>query len=448
MDNNGQLYIANTQATGSLNARNFNINGGVLGLTHLPEHLQHHAGGAGQPPARPSVLHRPDRTAVRQLHFLRHHGGQHRQSHAAGHHPDQRPDRHRCGPGHQNIDLCPRPFRSCLNRPPKALPSPRRWRWAPPDGNQTLTLTLMPRSTGANNADGTAGLNLSGAALQLFPNTAAALANDPELGAAIASSLTVYNNTNGISQRHQHRRLAGKAQQIFSQFAPDVSGGARQVAIMITDQATGPVAARQRLLRSYGNRHGEMTLWGEEFAGMINNKGRFDGEGDLTTYKDHGFGFSLGMDAGSARGGWYGGALTFYSSDVIETLPRQSKTNLQWYMLTGYTDWRGKHVFFDTKLDVGYGNLDGKRSLHHRRPGPHRRGQARRPAGRPGRHHRACSSIMAAFDVIPHISLDGMTHARGGLYRGRRRRRLGSAGRALLRQFAAHLPGRGRQEQL
>ena len=67
-----------------------------------------------------------------------------------------------------------------------------------------------------------------------------------------------------------------------------------------------------------------MTLWGEEFAGMINNKGRYDGEGDLTNYKDHGFGFSLGMDAGSARDGWYGGALTFYSSDVIETLPRQS----------------------------------------------------------------------------------------------------------------------------
>src|SRR5476649_425955 len=29
--------------------------------------------------------------------------------------------------------------------------------------------------------------------------------------------------------------------------------------------------------------------------------------------------------------GWYGGALTFYSSDVIKTLQRQSKTNLQWY---------------------------------------------------------------------------------------------------------------------
>ena len=48
-----------------------------------------------------------------------------------------------------------------------------------------------------------------------------------------------------------------------------------------------------------------------EFVGNINNKGRNDANGTLTNYKDHGFGFSLGMDAGSARGGWYGGALSY-----------------------------------------------------------------------------------------------------------------------------------------
>ena len=79
---------------------------------------------------------------------------------------------------------------------------------------------------------------------------------------------------------------------------PDVSGGTRQVAIMITDQETGPVAARQRLLRSYADQPGEMTLWSEEFVGNINNKGRDDADGTLTNYKDHGFGFSLGMDVG------------------------------------------------------------------------------------------------------------------------------------------------------
>ena len=177
---------------------------------------------------------------------------------------------------------------------------------------------------------------------------------------------------------------------------------------MITDQATGPVAARQRLLRSYGNTDGEMTLWGEEFAGMINNKGRFDAEGDLTAYKDHGFGFSLGMDAGSPRGGWYGGALTFYSGDVIETSPRQSKTNTEWYMLTGYTDWRGQHIFLDTKLDVGYGTLDGKRDIA---VGNQFRIAEGKRAALLGSLGGTTGMFLnyGGFSIMPHLSLDGMT---------------------------------------
>ena len=42
-----------------------------------------------------------------------------------------------------------------------------------------LLLTLLPRSTGATNADGTPGLNLTGDAKAVFPFAAAALANDP-----------------------------------------------------------------------------------------------------------------------------------------------------------------------------------------------------------------------------------------------------------------------------
>ena len=54
---------------------------------------------------------------------------------------------------------------------------------------------------------------------------------------------------------------------------------------------------------------------------------------------------------GSPRNGWYGGAFTFYTGDVTQQLPRATRTNTQWYMLTGYTDWRGKHVFLDTQLE-------------------------------------------------------------------------------------------------
>jgi hypothetical protein len=406
VDNNGQLFIANTQATGSLNASTFDIKGGTLGLTITQNSSS----------ITPVVLASQEATISSAASIGLQFGSfiSSGTTAASAAHPTAQtitlisaPTVTDAGLINQNINLSQAiPFLFESPTESSAVPTPLALGTS--GSNQTLTITLLPRSTGATNADGTAGLNLSGAALSLFPRTAAALANDSDLGTAIASSLTVYNNSNGVSSGINIAASQAKAQQIFSQFAPDVSGGSRQVAIMITDQATGPVAARQRLLRSYGNVDGEMTLWGEEFAGMINNKGRFDAEGDLTNYKDHGFGFSLGMDAGSSRGGWYGGALTFYSSDIIETLPRQSKTNLEWYMLTGYTDWHGGHVFLDTKLDVAYGSLDGKRTLaignQFRVAEGKRAGLLGALGGTAG-----LSLNYGGFQIIPHIALDGMT---------------------------------------
>ena len=189
---------------------------------------------------------------------------------------------------------------------------------------------------------------------------------------------------------------------------PDVSGGTRQVAILITDQETGPVAARQRLLRSYSDQPGELTLWSEEFVGNINNKGRNDADGTLTNYKDHGFGFSLGMDVGSPRGGWYGGALSFYSGDVSETLPRNSITHEDWYMLTGYSDWRGKHVFLDTTGSLGYGTFTGNRSLD---VGDQNRDAIGKRAGLLGSLGATGGVFLkyGGLDILPHVALDGLT---------------------------------------
>lgn len=101
-------------------------------------------------------------------------------------------------------------------------------------GHTDLILTLLPRSTGATNADGTPGLNLSGDSKAVFPFAAAALANDPELGAAIGSNMTVYK-TNGVpSSGINIAASQQKAQQIFSQMTPDVSGGTRQVPLIFS----------------------------------------------------------------------------------------------------------------------------------------------------------------------------------------------------------------------
>ncbi|HVV27816.1 MAG TPA: autotransporter outer membrane beta-barrel domain-containing protein [Rhizomicrobium sp.] len=275
-------------------------------------------------------------------------------------------------------------------------------------GEETLLLHLLPRSVNATNADGSPGLNLSGEAKQQFPFITAALATDPELGSAIAASLTVYNNPGVASSGINVTASQQQAQQKFSQFAPDVSGGTREIAILLTDQATGPVAARQRLLRSYADQTGDTTLWGQEFTGHINNRGRMAADGTTVSYKDHGFGFSLGMDGGSARNGWYGGAFTFYSGDVAQLLPRATKTQTEWYMLTGYTEWKGKHVFLDTHLSAAYGNFTEDRSIQV--GSVSRDATSRRPGlmGAVG----ANTGVMLKWSGIefdPHISMDAMT---------------------------------------
>jgi hypothetical protein len=272
----------------------------------------------------------------------------------------------------------------------------------------SLTLTLQPRSIGALNADGSPGLALTGDAAAQFPFAVKALGSDSELGAAIASNLTVYNTPGVPSSKINVAASQQAAQRTFAQFAPDVSGGAREVAIMITDQATGPVAARQRLLRSYGDQPGDMTLWGEEFAGHINNKGTVASNGTLTSYKDHGFGFVMGADSGSARNGWYGGAFTFYTGDVSQLLPRATKTDTQWYMLSGYTDWHGKHVFFDTTASVAYGDFRSDRNMT---VGTLVRDAiGKRPAlmGALGANAGVMLNL-GGFHIDPHLSLDGLT---------------------------------------
>ena len=205
-------------------------------------------------------------------------------------------------------------------------------------GTDELALIVEPKTASQ--------LGLTGYAVQMLPLANQALVNDDPLGAAMVAGI--------VDQK--------SAQQAYDQYAPDVTGGARAIAMSLTDQATGPVASRQRILRMYGKASGEITLWGQEFAEFIKDPG--DVDTGQTGFKDHGFGFVLGMDGGDPKSGWYGGAFTFYSGDIVEALPRDSHTNTLWYMLSGYTDWRGRGLFLDTKLDVGYVSLKSKRFLN------------------------------------------------------------------------------------
>ncbi|MBV9989777.1 MAG: autotransporter outer membrane beta-barrel domain-containing protein [Alphaproteobacteria bacterium] len=260
-----------------------------------------------------------------------------------------------------------------------------------------LTLEITPKDASQ--------LGLTGYAAQILPFANQALANDDVLGAAFVA---------GISDQKT-------AQIAYNEMAPDVTGGARAIAIALTDQSSGPVAARQRVLRMYGKETGEVTLWGEEFAEFVQDPGnRSTGQ---TGFKDHGFGFVLGMDGGDPKAGWYGGAFSFYTGDIVEPLPRNSHTNTLWYMLTGYTDWRGKGLFLDTKADIGYMTLKSKRFINLTLPNATTGGtvpfvdeaDGKRP-GIVGALGMTTGAILAygSTTITPQLSIDGMTMRQEG----------------------------------
>jgi hypothetical protein len=269
------------------------------------------------------------------------------------------------------------------------------------NGQDILQLSVVPKTVTQ--------LGLTGYGAALFSTANIAVATDSALGAAMIA---------GINSKDQ-------AQSAYDAFAPDVSGGARQIAISLTDQASGVVAARQRSLRLFGKQPGDLTLWGNEFGEYISTKGGnvtqdFTGATSALEpgFKDHGFGFSLGLDEGSPNNGWYGAAFSFYTGDISEGGDRDSKTSTLWYMLSGYTDWRGKGLFLDTQVTLGYGNFKGKRFLDLTIPITgsttgttfSREADSKR-AGLVASIGGTLGAIMkyGATTVIPQLSLDGMS---------------------------------------
>jgi hypothetical protein len=276
-------------------------------------------------------------------------------------------------------------------------------------GSDLLQLRIAPKTVDE--------LGLTGYGRQVFPFANAALANDNELGAAMVT---------GINSKKD-------AQKAYDAFAPNASGGERAIAISLTDQATGVVAARLRELRLFAKESGDLTLWGHEFAEELSNKGQtkgtVDGPETLNGYKDHGFGFSLGLDGGSPEGGWYGGAFTFYTGDVQEGGDRVSRLNSLWYLLTGYSEWRGRGLFFESQVNVGYASFKGKRFISLDIPGtpatattaaiPSSTFTREADSNRPGLVGSMGATAGAELNygstkIIPQISLDGMTFREEG----------------------------------
>lgn len=265
----------------------------------------------------------------------------------------------------------------------------------------------------------TSELGLTGYAKQMFSYINTALDVDPDLGAAMVNDIgdgcgTITDGacTGSITLAEAY----SQAQKAFNAFAPNMTGASRQVAISLTDQATGVVGARQRALRDAAkDGSGDLTLWGQFFGSNIKADGQgevgADGSYAKNGYKEKGYGFALGVDEGSPRFGWYGGAITVYNSSVRE-VGRDSHDNELWVLLSGYSTWRGKHLFFDSKIDAGYGRIRGKRfiSLSDTDGNTYDRESDSKHAAEllSGGFTTGAVFDYAGFTITPQFSLDGM----------------------------------------
>lgn len=255
----------------------------------------------------------------------------------------------------------------------------------PNPGNSDLVLELTPKSAET--------LGLTGYALKMFPYANEALSADNILGAALL---------NEVSNAQQ-------AQAAYADFAPNVSGATRALAISLTDEATNVVAARQRVLREYADQDGDLTLWTQQFVQRLNQDNTLAGTG----YTDSGFGFVVGADEGDPLDGRYGGAFTFFSGGEDAKAPVLQKTDSEWYMLTGYTDWHGRAFFLDTQATVGYARLNGSRTID--LEGFSRTANDTRPA----EYMAGGATAGVQYDVygavmMPQISLDGLAMRQEG----------------------------------
>jgi hypothetical protein len=229
------------------------------------------------------------------------------------------------------------------------------------DAYDEVVLNVTPKTSSE--------LKLTGYASQMFKYINAALDIDPDLGAAMINDIGAGCGAISDGACTGDTTMAeayAQTQTAYNAYAPNISGGTRAIVLSLTDQATGVVGARQRAIRRFDKDESGTKIWTQAFVQSIKTDGQgevgSDGSYAKNGFKDKGLGFAMGVDSGAARFGWYGAALTMYSGNVEEQ-GRDSHENQLWVLLSGYSSWRGSHLFLDTKVDAGYGRIRGKRFI-------------------------------------------------------------------------------------
>ncbi len=245
--------------------------------------------------------------------------------------------------------------------------------------NNDLVLTLQRKSA--------AQIGLTGNAAAIYEPMAAAALTDDQFGAAL---LTLSS--------------ADEVAAAVKTLVPDVAGGVRALAVAMTDQSTGVVAARERaLVTAAPNTRDEFRFWGQEFYNNVNA----DGTASTPGYNGAGQGVAVGVEWGSINTGRYGLGYTFFSSEEVESHPRDTKTNGDWTMLSFYGGWRSGGFFVTPQINVGEGSFKSRRAIT--------AGTLSRTATADWSSYLAAGGLttgyivdVGGFQIIPEIALDGL----------------------------------------
>jgi len=246
---------------------------------------------------------------------------------------------------------------------------------------QGVNLTLR-RKTAAE-------LGLQGNAAAIYEPLAAAALGDDEVGAALLR-LTSADQVNAA----------------IATTIPDVAGGMRALSVAMTDQATGVIGARQRtLLAAPAGTRNEFRFWGQEFYNIVG----FNSSDGQHGYGGAGQGVSVGVEWGALeRGGRWGAGYTFFSSQEVESHPRDTKTNGDWNMLSAYGAWRINDFFVAPQVNVGMGDFKTRRTVIVGNVGRVARSKASSYLAAGGATAGYVIDIGPNIDIIPTIAFDMM----------------------------------------
>ena len=193
-----------------------------------------------------------------------------------------------------------------------------------------LKLTLTRKSAAA--------LGLTGNSAIIYEAAADAAAQDNEYGAAM---LTLAN--------------IGDVKRTLNSLMPSIGNGVRALTVALTDQAMGPIGARQRGLVSRPKE--ALSFWTQQFYEDLNQSTSLSS----TSYFGSGQGASAGVEWGNTAKTRYGAGYTFFAGQVTESNPRTTKADVILNMFSLYGGWKLNNFFLTPQANFGFAQFTGHR---------------------------------------------------------------------------------------